>query len=412
MPARARRVAAEWFEGTPGRMRVLLLIALVLSILFGGAVAQTLRDADGSLGRAQDNTAQLVRVQTIHTSLVSANADATKAFLRGGLEPPAQRQQFVRSLDTAARLITEASKAQPADADALGALNTTLVSYRGLIEQARSNNRQGLPVGAQYLKDANTLIKTDALPVLNALVTANERRLDEEFSHTGTGRVWVLVAGVVALLALIGVMVWLARHSHRYLNVPLLSAALLVLVTTAVGAGLLTVAKSRADEVRDSSYAATVALAGARINGYDAQSNENLTLIARGSGAEFDRAWTTSARTTRERLATSTQHGVTKDGGPNQWGTYETAHQRIRELDTGGRWEEAVGQALGPAATSFDAFDQTSQRSLDRTSAAAQSGLGNAGSGLSLLGWLGLPIGLLVALLAWWGLSQRLEEYR
>jgi len=28
------------------------------------------------------------------------------------------------------------------------------------------------------------------------------------------------------------------------------------------------------------------------------------------------------------------------------------------------------------------------------------------------MAWLGLPLGLVAALLAWWGFSQRLEEYR
>ncbi|WP_157063495.1 hypothetical protein [Luteipulveratus mongoliensis] len=412
LAARLRHGAAAWFAGTPGRMRVLLLIALALSVLFGAGVAQTFRNADSSLGRAQDNTAQLVRVQTIHTNLVSANAVATKAFLKGGLEPTEQRQEFVTSLDKAAKLITEASKAQPADATALGALNTTLVSYRGLIEQARSNNRQGLPVGAQYLKDANSLIETDALPVLNALVAANKQRVDDEFSNTGNGRIWVLAAGLVALLALIVVMLWLAQHSHRYINVPLAVAAILVLLTTVVGVGLLSLAKSRADDVKSSSYAGTLALASARIGGYDAQSNENLTLIARGSGAGFETSWKKDAEDTRGYLAEADRLGV---GASSQWNAYETAHKRVRDLDNSGNWDGAVDQALGPkgqAFTSFDAFARASGTSLDKTSEAAQSGLRDAGGGLSLMGWLGIPIGLVVALLAWWGLSQRLEEYR
>ena len=43
-------------------------------------------------GRA--NTDQLVRIQAIQTNVVQADADATNAFLVGGLEPPAQRADY------------------------------------------------------------------------------------------------------------------------------------------------------------------------------------------------------------------------------------------------------------------------------------------------------------------------------
>ena len=95
-----------------------------MSVVFGLAAAQGFRQSDGALDRAEANAAQVVRIQAIHTNLVSANADATNAFLVGGLEPPDQRQHFVDSMAQRPRLISEAAIAQPADQEALGALNT------------------------------------------------------------------------------------------------------------------------------------------------------------------------------------------------------------------------------------------------------------------------------------------------
>ena len=86
-----RGAVAQWFAGTPGRMRAFLILAAAMSVVFGLAAAQGFSQSDGALDRAQANTAQLVRIQAIHTNLVSANADATNAFLVGGLEPPEQR---------------------------------------------------------------------------------------------------------------------------------------------------------------------------------------------------------------------------------------------------------------------------------------------------------------------------------
>ncbi len=302
-PQQPKGRVATWFEGTPGRMRALLIIAAIISVAFGLAAAQGFNQSDGALQRAEANTAQLVRIQAIHTNLVSANADATNAFLVGGLEPPAQRQHFTDAMATAAKLISEAATAQPADQKALGELNVTLLTYQGLIEQARANNRQGLPLGSQYLKDASATLQGDSLPVLNELVKANQARVDTEFDGAGRGRLWLVLGGLVTLAVLAVSLVWLAKRTHRYVNVPVAAAGALVLLTMVIGGAALSGASGAADETRKVSYADTLALSQARIAAYDAKSNESLTLIARGSGTAFEDAWKKSAATVDERLA-------------------------------------------------------------------------------------------------------------
>lgn len=401
----------RWFAGTPGRMRALLIVSAVVTVLFGFAASQGFRQSDGALKRAEENTAQLVRIQAIHTNLVSANADATNAFLVGGLEPPAQRQSFVESMTTAAKLISQASTAQPADQEALGALNTTLLTYQGLIEQARANNRQGLPIGAQYLKDANAVLQTDSLPLLNALVTANEKRVDTEFKAVGGGNTWLLLGGLATLLVLAYTMWWLAKRTHRYLNFPITAAAVLVLLTILVGSSALSGASNSAKDTMDHSYKDTVALARARIAAYDAKSNESLTLIARGSGESYEKAWGESAATVGKNLAISTARQPQVP-----WTRYTNVHREIRELDTVGRWDEAVQLAVGSGANTstglFSQFEATSSSSLARISSEARGELTAAREDLPPIGWLGIPIGIVAALLVGWGLSQRLEEYR
>ena len=110
-------------QETPGRMRALAALGVVVAVTFGLAGGQAFRSADGALDRAGANTDQLVRIQAIQTNLVQADADATNAFLVGGLEPPAQRADYLRAVGSATRLIAEAAQHQPADGPALGALN-------------------------------------------------------------------------------------------------------------------------------------------------------------------------------------------------------------------------------------------------------------------------------------------------
>jgi hypothetical protein len=410
-----RSAVAAWFEGTPGRMRAFLILAAAMSVVFGLAAAQGFSQSDGALDRAQANTAQLVRIQAIHTNLVSANADATNAFLVGGLEPPEQRAHFVNSLAAAAGLIAEAATAQPADRDVLGALNKTLITYGGLIEQARANNRQGLPIGSQYLKDANSVLQDDSLPLVKALVEANEKRVDTEFDGISQGTIWILVGGLLSLVVFAITLRWLARRTHRYLNVPIAAGAALVLLTTVVGGVALAGASSSAKDTRSSEYERTLALSRARIAAYDARSNESLTLIARGSGDAFDKAYTTAAAQVDAQL-----DKVGGNGGSLKqlWGAYKTVHTKVRTTDgTDGNWDGAVAMAVGKDKTNnsvdtFGAFDSSSNQQLTTTSTAVQSELKDARDGLPPIGWLGVPIGILAALLVAWGMSQRLEEYR
>lgn len=404
---------ATVFEGTPGRMRALLILAAVFSVLFGIGAAQGFSESDGALQRAEANTAQLVRIQAIHTNLVSANADATNAFLVGGLEPPAQRQHFTDSMTTAAKLIAEAATAQPADQKALGELNVTLLTYQGLIEQARANNRQGLPLGSQYLKDASATLQEDSLPVLNELVKANQARVNTEFDGVGNGNTWLIVGGLFALAVLGLSLVWLAGRTHRYVNVPVAAAAVLVLLTMVVGGASLAGASSAAKDTRTNEYADTLALSQARIAAYDAKSNESLTLIARGSGTAFEETWKKSAATVDGQL---TRGGSTDPVLKDQWEAYKAAHVKIRGLDDNGNWDGAVDLAIGSGRdtsnTAFAAFDKSSGERLADLSDEARSSLTVARDKLPPIGWLGLPIGIVAALLAAWGFTQRLEEYR
>lgn len=405
-----------FFAGTPGRLRAVLILTAAVSVLFGLAAAQGFRQADGALQRAEANTAQLVRVQAIQTNLVSANADATNAFLVGGLEPPAQRQRFTDSMNAAAGLIAEAAEAQPADTQALAALNKTLLTYQGLIEQARANNRQGLPVGSQYLKDASAGLRTDAVPLLAALVAANENRVSQEFNGIGDGSTWLIGAGLSTLIVFVAALTWLATRTHRYFNVPLVGAAAVVLLTMIIGGSSLSNAAQHAKDTRDDSYARTLALSRARIAAYEAKSNESLTLIARGSGAGFEKDWTVAAATVDRQLIVAAGNGAARTPWSAPWTEYKQTHQTIRKADDQGRWESAVELAVGGGDKSsnkvFATFDQATSADLDRAAADARRELRDAGDAMPLLGWLGLPLGLAAALLAWWGLSQRLEEYR
>jgi hypothetical protein len=403
-------------SGTPGRLRVLALLAVAVSMIFAVVAFSTFGSTNEALRRGGENTSQLVRIQAIHTNLVRADAEATNAFLVGGLEPAEQRTNYTASLTEASRLIAEAARSQPADGPALGALNSSVLTYASLIEQARATNRQALPVGAQYLRVASSGLRSDSLPILDALVKANNARVSTEFDGATGASAFLVAGGVLTLSVLIGGMIWLARRTHRYVNAPLAAATGAVLVMLVVGSISLAAVGSRVNDVRDGSYAATLATATARIAAYDAKSNESLTLIARGSGATFEKAWVDSSKVVTDQSAASARLSSDATSMSGLWAGYVKTHTEIRKADNGGLWEAGVRQATGTGPTSanatFDAFDSSSGAALTSSSKAAADSLDAPRTWLPFAAWLGLLVGIAAAVSAWWGVSLRLEEYR
>lgn len=403
------------FAGTPGRLRELSALAVLGALVFGLGAGQAFRAQSDALARAGANAEQLVRVQAIHTLLVRADADATNSFLVGGVEPAAERAQYTASVSQASGLIAQAARAQPADSAALASLNATMVGYVGLIESARANNRQALPVGAQYLRGASSSLRADALPVLENLATANESRTQAEFDAARRAWLWLIVTGMLALALLVGGMVWLARRTHRLLNLPLAVAAVVVLVALAAGVAGLSSVSTTVASVRAGPYDRTLAAAAARVAAFDAKSNESLTLIARGSGASSEKAWQALSST----VTASSQRLAARDPGnqmPALWQRYVATHTAVRKADDGGAWDAAVALATGTSPQSanatFGAFDRLSSTVLDEASTATTAELSTSHSWLLLAGIAGLLAGLTAAVFAWWGVALRLEEYR
>lgn len=402
--------------GTPGRLRELGALTVIVSLIFGLAAGQAFRSADGALDRAAANSDQVVRIQAIQTNVVQADAVATNAFLVGGLEPAAAREAYTTAIATASALIAEAAQHQPADGAALAALNTALVSYAGQIEQARANNRQGLPIGSQYLRSASADLRAEALPLLTNLGEANDARVAQEFSRAGQALWWLVVPGLLTLVALGLALAWIARRTRRYVNVPLAAAAVVVLTTLVAGAAGLLGVKADVDTTRDGVYAATRSTATVRTAGFDAKANESLTLIARGSGAAFQEAWLASSEVVGTELTSLEDNPAGGSLDPQLWADYVAVHEEIRALDDSGDWDGAVALATGTGPgtgnTTFAAFDENSAEELDFLGRQTADQLAETGGWLPVAGVLGVLVGLLAAGLSWWGISQRLEEYR
>ena len=405
------------FAGTPGRFRGFGAAAIVTSLLFGVVGFVAILGEDSDIGAARSNAAQLVRVQTIRTNVVKADANATNAFLVGGLEPSDVRAAYNDGIATAARTIAEASSANAADATALQRVNGVLARYAGLIEAARANNRQGFPVGAAYLRQASNLIQHSALPALATLVTVEQARVNTSVRATDSPSVRLAGVLLIAMVALVGLQMFLYKRTRRVLNPSVLVASGGVLLAGVIGLGVMAWARTGATDARNGPYRQTVQLATARIDGFDAKSAEALTLINRGSGQAYEDRFKVASG--NAKLVMAADLSVPDEGAviaptASAFARYLASHTEVRKLDDGGKWDEAVALATGSGAANrdFGTFEQVSSRALTGRARTLSDDLDSARFPLVVLAWLVLLAGIAAAIATWRGVNQRLREYR
>jgi hypothetical protein len=407
--SRARVLIADAIAGTPGRLRLLTAVAVVACLLYGVGGFLIVNRLDHALGSTRAHAAQLVRIQTIRTNLVKADANATNAFLVGGLEPADARAGYVDGINTAAATLAEATNADARSAKKLQAVNQVLATYTGLVESARANNRQGFPIGAAYLRQASKSIRDDALPPLADLVRDERDQVASSANTVGNAQDGILILLAVVVVSLVIIQIWLFRRTHRVLNPSLVLATIVVVVVGVLALAVMGWSRSRDDQARKGPYAQTVALATVRIDAFDAKSSESLTLIARGSGQPFEDRFKLVAADANSAIV-----NVADAGTRSAFAAYLERHARVRSADDGGQHDQAVALATGKGAanTAFGKFEATSRRELDRQSGNLSDDLAHARFPLLLLSLLLLIGGVLAAVAGRRGIALRLQEYR
>jgi hypothetical protein len=396
--------APQKVEDVPRLLNRLQVAAVAVCLVFGVLAAMLQFLGWQANGRAADNTEQLVRVQEIQSSLLRADALATNAFLVGGLEPAEQRAEYDAALDDVLRGITDAAEAQPADREALAALNSEVAAYASAIAQARDNNRQGFPIGSEYLQEAGRDLRAEALPIIEELVSANSERAEDEMS--GQHPIWLFWVGIVALAGLWWINRQIAKRFHRRFNVGLAGAAIAIAVLTLLAVFLAQDQSGDNDALVDGSYQDAADGAAVRTLANDAKANESLLLVKRGSGQEFEDAW----------LEASGQiEGLASGDTLEAWGRYVPLHEEIVALDASGDWNGAVAAATTRAdegaSAALDAVDSSAQADADQAAEQTTDTLRSGRAYALVLTVATLLMGLVAAVLCAWGINQRRKEY-
>jgi len=401
--------------------------SLIVLGLFAGLVAVIGAEQRGGLvDSVRTRSGPLtISAQQMYRSLSDADATAAAAFLSSGAEPADLRQRYQQDIAAATAALAQANASTAKGQQAVAQIAQSLPVYTGLVETARSYNRLNLPVGSAYLREASGLMRNTLLPAAHTLYQEESARLTDERSGAAALPWFALLLVIVTLVGLILTQRSLARRTRRVFNVGLgvATAAGLALLLW-LGISWIGVA-GHLDTARRTGSAQVDLLAQARIAALQARADEALTLVARGSGGDYEADFKTnmSALTGDRGLLARARDQATDDAvraaladlsaSITQW---QVAHDNLRRLDDGGQYPDAVKIALstqdGGTAALFNKADSDFDRAIAVTSKAFDTQAGRAAGSLSGAGFaLGAFTLVLLAGVAA-GLTQRIAEYR
>ncbi|MDT0612792.1 hypothetical protein [Streptomyces lancefieldiae] len=418
----------------PGRLRIIGALLAALVVAFGAVTAWQMNErstaADDVLHSSQPLSTAAAE---IYRSLAEANTAASSGFLAGGQETKDSRDGYEKGIRTAAEGLVEAAANSDADSPAAATitkLNRLLPQYKGLVERARTYNRQGFPVGGAYLRYANEKMQKEMLPAAEDLYQKENQRLSADYGDAKPYPWAAIVIGVLALAALGWSQHRNYRRTNRVLNhglVAATTATTIVLLWLVVGHS---VARSNLTDSHEHGVRSLNALNAARIASLKARGNENLTLVARGAETKkvgdetldaYDVAFGKNMDALGESLADAER--LADDGAGKQpvgaakgnMAEWKKRHASAREQDDNGNYQQALDLVIGgkgATAECFDGVDAALATALAHEKAEFKQA---AGDGLGAMKYLPEGAGVLAVLgaaVALLGIGRRLSEYR
>ncbi|MFJ2176018.1 hypothetical protein ACIQVO_18575 [Streptomyces sp. NPDC101062] len=436
----ARRAA--WWETTdrlraaattePGRLRIIGAALALLVVAFGAVTAWEVADRHSAAGDVVSRSQPLsADAANIYRSLADADTAAASGFLAGAQEPATVQKRYREDIATASGLLIRAATHTDSDSESgrqIRTLNEGLPRYTGLVERARANNRQGLPLGGAYLRYANEQMTKELLPAAEKLYAAETDRLARD---NDAARLWPFVSLAIGVVAL-GVLVWAQRRNYRrtnrVFNHGLLAAtagATVLLLWLAVGQ---TVARSELDSAQKQGQESLKVLNDARINSLKARANENLTLVARGAvltaDGKHDKYETdfatgmdklSTALGEAKKLADNSAGGRPVDEAISAVAQWRERHRSVSETDRSGDYGTAVSKVIGTGGSTGQSFDRVDKALGAAVEQEQKEFKRSASDGRGALSGLAVGAGVLAlvaAVGAILGVGRRLSEYR
>jgi hypothetical protein len=277
---------------TPGRLQLLFWLLTAGAVLLGGsggaAVLETGQAVDGLGIHAAP---AVLDARKLHLELADADRSAANEILIEAIAVSPPRLSYESDLNHAADdLVKMARRTTSADAAGLlQILHQQLIEYTGLVGQGRALNRQGLPLGAAYVREASNLMHQPAVGILarvDELGTLGDQELVRDDEALLMAAIALAANGAITaglLLLLWRTQVFLRRRFRRRHNPMLLVASGLVIVVSAGMAFSVTEARVALGSARSDAYERLSDMWRAREVTYDADGNKTFVLVASNS---------------------------------------------------------------------------------------------------------------------------------
>lgn len=418
-----RRLIA-FLRSTPGKMTSLVIVVSLSILAAGLSMSQSSAERRADLDSLISNTEPVSHTaHNLYTSLSLADTSATVGFVRSGRAVESARENYTQNVQEAARSAALTGSGLHSD-EAMGNLvtvNQLLPVYTGLVDTAWSNNRQGNPVGAAYMSEANALMRMQILPAANELYRLSSQEVINSQNRLATPQ-WIPISGLLAaLLFLVMAQVWLAQTTRRRLNRGFLAATVFMTIATV----WVTMASIITWQAGSNAYQEAARplekVTSARIMAQQARTNETLALVLRQAQDSSQSTFPTAQVAVRDAL-TSFEESVLMDEQVNRKHVVEAQNamdewtinhnELLNELSTG-NYERAVELALGKDGeqTQYAVLDSELASLADDTRETLRSYMSQGVAASRFVNVAVLVLSLLAVLAVWIGIRPRLQEY-
>ena len=413
-----------WFiSTTPGRILAVGIVLAALGVGSAFATSTTINHRQQVLTTVLNHTEPLsFAAGRLYTTLSVADAAAATAFIAQA-EPRPVRLRYEQAITDAAVAVTRASSGLTDEplVQLLGKINAELGVYTGLIEIARTNNREGNPVGSSYLSEASGLMQSTILPDAAQLYQATSARVDTE--TTASTEIPAPVILVLLTTVVFGAFShrWLARRTRRRINPGLVVGALGILVMVVWMAIALTISTTASRSAKVTAAESLKTVTNVAITAQQARADETLSLIRRGDEqvrkeSFYQRIDSMHQQLDRYMARSDAVDKADLQGADQLLVRWRQANDRINTYISVGNYRAATQVALGTgeddSTPAFDKLEDELGKAMDQSRTQLRNDVLNARSGLSGAQVGGVVLSLSAAIAVALGLWPRLKEYR
>jgi hypothetical protein len=399
---------------------------LLMTAILG---AQVHRDAMKGVGR--DTAPSIIHAQEIKTAMADMDANVANELLGDpGKMPEAVNTYERRRKDVATALIGAARTiSNQEDQEPIEAIQVGLGTYEGRVQHARDLHDRGDKGFVNAYREAAKVMDYQLLPEADRLDNIKLKELQgiyESMSNRSVASVFLLLAAGVALLGvLIVVQKFLTERTHRILNPMLLAATFLTLAFVFYTFVTLGSERHRLKVAKQDAFDSISVLLRAQAVGYAANADHSRYLLDTAHAPDYEAAFFAKADLLVKQSGSDIKgyladelKNITFEGEEAaaratlaDFREYLNIDKEIRQLQQAGKRAEALELCIGKSNAAFDQFDKALGRTVDINQQAFNAAVEGGFEALSYFELKASLIAIAIALLAFFGLLKRIQEY-